>query len=455
MVSPVFAFDQNVAPSFDCPVRDFPISPAIRFPGGVSLEPQLDPSKGVPGACGTTLDLVQTLQSALAPFQPFLNLLDTVAGLVQCFFLAVDALSNPFKIPDLLACIPALVEKVNRLLSIIPVLPQGIGGYTTLVADVTRFVAVQIDCIIQQLQAIQGQLEEVARLTRRLNEVDDPLLVARLREQIECANEIIAAQSDVALAALGPIARIFCTVKAILTLVPGGAEIARQLAIPDPSNAAAIDDAIESLELTRDALLALAQTVAGIGAPFGGAVTPASLVFQCPIDDLSDAEVEELSEEPTPAPAPLIERILDPGSRLPLPFDPNTPPLPNVVYQFDRVFEGAPPAEVLLEGRNFTEDTRVYWGTDLQVSELVRVSNVPFPFTPPGVPPPRQPEETRTYLRVQIDAGVRSRLGGAFIQCVTPPAGSLRPFGGLSETPEDPEPGATALGNQVPVEVVS
>lgn len=262
--------------------------PVIRFIGGIALEPQIDPTKGGgAGPCGLTQDLVGPIQAMLAPFQPVLTILDVVATLGQCFLLMTEVITNPFKIPKLLGCIPGLVNKINTLLSLVPIFPQGIQAFITFVVDIIRFIAVQIDCVVAVLTTLEGLYAQIQQLQQQLQETDDPELQDALQKLLDCSQEEADQQVSLSLNVLGPIARLLCTVRAILALVPGGAEIQKNLAFPDPTDITALEDAIEILSAVRDALLAVEDALVALTGGLG-VLPPPPPGFQCPLDDLED-----------------------------------------------------------------------------------------------------------------------------------------------------------------------
>jgi len=289
---------ENEAPDIEefCPETS-PIDslPAIHFIGGAILEPQVDPTKGQPGTCALTIDLVAQLQTALAPLQPFLTLLDLVAHLVQCFLLVVEVITNPLKIIDLLKCLPGLVSKINQILALIPVLPQGIVAFVTFIVDIIRFIGTQIDCVIQILESIQAEIGAINDLLRKIAEVDDDEIRAALQFQYDCQSEQIATRLSTALGVLGPVARILCTIRAILSIIPGGKAIADQLKFPDPSSIEALDDAIDALKAVRDTLLGVVDVIEALAAPFGGIIPPPEIGFVCALDT-APSEDEEVIE---------------------------------------------------------------------------------------------------------------------------------------------------------------
>lgn len=420
MTSPIFEFPQNVAPTFECPALAFPEEvPVIRFPGGIQFQPQFDPSQGVPTNCSMVFDSLRQLQPAFAAFQPFLTLLDTVTQFVQCFFLAVEAIGNPFKVGDLLACLPNLITKVNTLLSLVPALPQGIAAYITLIVDVIRMIALWLGCIIEIFTGIQRQLTLLNTLVNQVNETDNIQFRATLQSQIQCGQQIAQSNTDTAINALNVVARLFCSVRGILLLIPGAQSFARSLALPNASNLGGLNDAIEVLQSVRDVLLGLVNTVSALAGPVGVAAPP-DLTFECPLDSLTDEDLADLV--PTPPVRPVIHRLLDATTLLPLAVTiaPNPVGIPIVTAATSPTDNTL---DVVIDGTGFDQNTFVYFGTSRQAAriETRREGEVIDTTRRTGT----------AYIRVTLDAGVRTRAGVQFIQAVNPGA-AQGAFQGLS-----------------------
>lgn len=366
--------------------------PAIHFPGGALFQTPIDPTKGSPGACGLTLDLVGQLQSALAPFQPFLDLLDVVAQMGQCVLLITEVIQNPFKIPDLLACLPDLATKVNKILTLVPVFPQGIVQFVTFVVDVLRFIGQQIACLVELLESIQEQFVEVGRIAQQINQTTDPTVRAGLETLQQCGEAQAEQQVGVAMAAFGPITRLLCTVRTLLALVgPEGKKIAKQLTIPDPSQISVLQDAIAALSQVRDVILGTVETIVALAAPFGGVLPPPEVPFVCALDLEDDEEPEE---EATPLVTGLQDAV---GAVL------TTIPL--------AALSTDPDLTVFVMGTGFRSgSSRVYWGTS-PVTALLVESN---------------------RIQIALPAQLRLQAGPAYVAVANEPAGGTSSFGGLS-----------------------
>ena len=404
----------NTAPPIEdfCPAAELPTFPVIRFPGGFALEPQVDPTKGVPGACSLVLDLTGKVQGALAPFMPLFQILDFVAHLANCFMLLKDCISNPFKIPDLIACLPGLLGKLNALLALIPVFPQGIIGMVTFVADIIRFAVAMLDCVIGQLNALQQEFVELGRLAETLNRTEDEAAKANLEAMLEAGTAAAETSASTILAALGPIARLLCTVRSLLSIVPGGREIAQKMAFPDPSKITNIGTAIEALVAVRDVLNAAITLLATIGLGIAP-LAPPELSFSCALDAPADeAPAVELEE-------PEISLVLT-AAGLPLP--PATIP---------QASPGDPVFRLIINATGITETTQVFWGT-------VQLQEITF---------------QTTRLVVDVPSDLLTNTGNFYLLLVNVPSGAGAAFSGLSEDPSSPAASGVKLSDQYEVEV--
>lgn len=421
--------DIAVAPeaaSFCVPPPTISIAPIIRFPGGGTLEPAIDP--GRTGVCALSADLIGQVSAAIAPFSPFLQLLDVVSTMVNCFLLMAEAISNPFKIPDLLGCMPNLVRKFTELLGLVPAFPQGAGQIVRFVHDVVLFTAAQVACAIEGLDSVLRQLEEVTRLLARAAECDDASIRAAMIDQAGCATDAAASDAEIVLQALGPIARLLCAVKTLLGLVPGGLAIAKQISFPAVSvggdGVAAIRDARDALATLQASLTTAADVLRGFASGLGVDATVPAPGFVCPIDSAPDEAPETPVPEPEilfVAPEATAPAVLPPPV---LPAYPGGPTHPALALS-----TGDPDTRIVLFGSGFEPGvSTVFWG-------LARLeSAVVSPTRMTAVVP-------RTLLRQDIAVD---------LTVVNTPSGG-KPFSGIAA------PGETAtsvlVSNQYQAEV--
>ena len=320
---PVNVETEAPASSTFCPEVTMPSPPALRFPGGFQINPTIDPTRGIPLDCSFSVDLIRQLSPALAVFQPFLQLLDFVGTLGQVLIVTIEVVQNPLKIGKLLALMPGLVQKFNDLLALIPGLPQGALRCVAFVVDVISLIRITIACAVQSLESVRREILAIqARIAEATSMDDDELRVGTI-EVLECSQAEAKKRAEAIVFSLAPVAKLLCTVKTILSLIPGGAAIANrpELSFPDVSGSLSgtgaaltegLDVAIDSLQVVATALESVTEAIAALSL---GIVIPVSaLEFSCgPVDD---------SEKPEPG-QPEISSLLaatDPLVPLPVPF---------------------------------------------------------------------------------------------------------------------------------------
>lgn len=347
---------QNSAPETDsfCAASTLPDEvPKIRFVGGVTIQSTVDPTHGVPGDCGLSLNMVGTIQAALAPFQPFLTLVDMVATIANFVLVLTEVVGNPFKIGKLLRLFPQFNEKLQKLLSIIPVFPQGIIQFAGMIADIAKFAAMQVGCVIDMLVSIQAQIDELNRLATAANECDDAALKQSLEASITCGREEVARQTTIALGALAPIARLLCTIRAILSIIPGGAALQSTLAFPNPATITDLTAAISTFRDVRESLLAAARAIGALSGDLSFLLPNTGFSFDCPLDD-SPPSTEPVVDPPEPQ----IAIVFDPL----LPAFP-IPPITSIAISASPSTD--PVLSFRIRGANFdAAKSSVYWGTE-------------------------------------------------------------------------------------------
>lgn len=363
----------------------------IRFFGGLSLSAVGDPTRGPAGSCATTLDLVGGIQSALAPLSPVLKILDAVSAIGQAFLLLTEAITNPLKLLELLKLIPSLVAKLNSLLALVPVFPQGVLSILEMCLDILNFILTQIDCLLEILRSMQTSIDDLNRLIVGINEVDDVEIRGGLEEAFACGMQNSEQQMMEALKVFGPLARIMCTVRTLVALVPGGAEVAKKIGIPELSDIPDLSGVIRAVSTIRDVISEVVQIVTILGAPLG--LQLPELGFSCP--PLSDTE----SPSQEAAPQPVLDLILDSATGLP-------------ITALSVVAPDAVGLAIELRGFGFTEDSQVYWTT----SPLSAVAFDPVTLC----------------LRAVVPATLRATPGDAYVAVVNTPANLAAPFMGLA-----------------------
>lgn len=125
-----------------------PGAKCISFPGGVELcanIPSVIPATSVE----VVLELLNKLNSALAPLQPVFNIIDAVLAVFDC----IKAISTLDPV-EIVNCIPNLAERINALLSLIPQLSLPI-----LIRDAIDCLIVYIEGTIAQINRMRDYLD--------------------------------------------------------------------------------------------------------------------------------------------------------------------------------------------------------------------------------------------------------------------------------------------------------
>lgn len=385
----------NKAPDPETFIAEVPTittKPAIHVYGGTILESQIDPTKGIPGTCGLNLNLVGQLAAALSPLQPLLTAMDAVSHLAQCMMLLVEVQSDPFKIPDLIGCIPGLIGKINALLALIPPFPQGIVQIATMVVDIVRFAGNMIGCIVEQFESIRQQLAELARLDEKIAACEDDQMLAGLKLYRDESQSNVSSQIAGSMAALGPIARILCLARTMLAMTgEDGKKIAEKMSFPNPGDVDGLDTAITVLKLTRDIILGAVTLVEAIALPFGGLLPAPDLAFKCPLDVPSSSTDEVVPE-------PMIAESI-PAS----------------------VAAGSGDTTIVVYGINFdAKYSQIYWNT--AKLEIISVE---------ALKPPENIEGRTHKITATLRASVIHNSGDFFLMVSNAPATSSKAFSGL------------------------
>lgn len=422
----------NTPPDADAFCASLPESKdlSLQVFGGFTLAPRIDPSKGM-GACDAPMNLLDKLDAAFAPLQPLLKILDLVAHLAQCVLLIPGCITNPFKIPQLLNCLPGLVQKLNDLLALVPALPQAWISVIAMVRDTLVLAASILDCVSKTLQSIQDQIDEITDVLNAANETRDDAIKLQLEESAACARKNAEVQIGVALQSLATIARVLCTVRALLCLVPGGKEVAKNIAIPDLTGEVDLTAAINGVNTARDVLTAAVELIEALAG--GIAIPTPTPAFSCPaVDDLPDTDAEP--DLPDTAEIVTITDVVDPPTifyfGVPLP------------ASIPAAASPAPDFPIVINGTGFSETSQVYAGADLVPATKVS-------FVSPTRLIVQLPGTLRTNPSLIQFAVVNQGAAG------TTAIGGIPTFGGISaEQPPTEEDPTVTVSDQAQVAVV-
>ncbi|MFI5299200.1 MAG: hypothetical protein ACHREM_13975 [Polyangiales bacterium] len=179
------------------PLRPLPDPFTLPLPGGIELE-DINPLK--------------VIQPALTPLMPFFDMLDAIVAIAEVVKAIPEALSVPPDPTAIAAKLPALANKVGKLLGLVPqvALPRTIVKLIVLAIEVLRTTRGQL----MHLQAMEQQL---VRVVDRAKALGDPLLMAIAA----CAHANIAQEAANVGKALAGVGKILGLVELFMGLVGG------------------------------------------------------------------------------------------------------------------------------------------------------------------------------------------------------------------------------------------
>lgn len=179
----------------------------VTFPGGAQICAQF-PS--IPTDNGEAIkQALASVNAALAPLTPIFNIIDAIIAVFACVQAIPDAITN-LDVAGIVECVPDMVEKVQKLLALIPQL-----ALPLLLIEV-------IDCMIKALEALKLQLTRIAQEFQRIIAAGlaaaEPGNVA-LRTIVDCAELDLDAFLEFANAGIEPLNRLIGLISAFLGLL--------------------------------------------------------------------------------------------------------------------------------------------------------------------------------------------------------------------------------------------
>jgi hypothetical protein len=210
--------------------------------------PEAPPPKRLtlPGAVLEDVDILQMVQPVLAPLMPIFQIIDAIVAVFQCLQAIKDAISS-LDATKMASCIPELVEKVSKLLRLVPQL-----SVPLMVVDLLGICVAVLGETRSKLVHLQVQMDEALSAIERGRELDDP----KLLKIGACAQENIGIEAANTLKALAGLGNILGLLGIFLGMI-GGPEI------PDFSNPAGkpMDEAITALDELTTALESIQRLV--------------------------------------------------------------------------------------------------------------------------------------------------------------------------------------------------
>ena len=216
----------------------------ICFPGGACLSHMLTSIQSIPSPTEIPLQFMAQMGPATAFLQPFMNVLDTVIAIYKCIDGIVD-FSTSLNPSELLNCVPNLVEKINKMVTMIPQL------------SVPRMVISIVNALISLLSGLASDLEYLAdrsdALVREIDRAAD-LNDAAKAGYLVCAQDTMNESLSATSMAMKAVGRIILLVNIFMGMF-GGPEIPCFGEILD----GATGDALRPIIVVLNALVDLLQ----------------------------------------------------------------------------------------------------------------------------------------------------------------------------------------------------
>lgn len=167
----------------------------VLLPGGAQVCAQL--TELPPSLFQQAKGLIGAANAALAPLQPLFDIVEAITAIQKCVQAIPDALGPPPDPSKLAQCVPNLVEKVEKLIALLPP------------ASILAMVAQLLDAIIALLQGTVFELQAIQALLARIAAAQELSgQVPTLLQVIDCGNQSAASSLDNlsrALASVNPI----------------------------------------------------------------------------------------------------------------------------------------------------------------------------------------------------------------------------------------------------------
>lgn len=216
--------------------------------GGATLCAHTGLELGDPG--DLTRGLLAQINGALTPLQPFFNTIDVIQAIVDCVQAIPDAIGPPPDPSAIAACIPGLVEKLNKLLQLLP--PVSVPAMIRAILDVVIFALIALRADLQRFILEQNAILAAGTRAAELGNVELQLMV-------DCAQSNLDALLVNRNASLAPLNRLLGLLNLLLELagLPCIAALGTEISAADQAVLDALDAAIQALEAVKAGIPAL------------------------------------------------------------------------------------------------------------------------------------------------------------------------------------------------------
>lgn len=219
---------------------DIPSVEDICLPGGFCISYVWDAIGKIPSGADMSMDFFSQIGPALSPLVPLFDLVDTVVAIYRCVQAIPDAITS-LDPTELLKCLPALAELVDKVLKLLPYL-----SIPKMIKTALRNMAIMLRAIASDITYIQSQLQRVADMIDRAAELED----VKMNGFLVCAQQDLDDTVLSTAEALEGIGRIILLINIFVGLI-GGEEI--------PCFGTLITDNRDELDVVIDLLVAIAN----------------------------------------------------------------------------------------------------------------------------------------------------------------------------------------------------
>lgn len=179
----------------------------IEFPGGAKICASAGVELGDPGEI--VKNLLAQVNTALAPLQPFFNILDVLKAMLDCIKAIPDALGPPPDPSAIIGCIPGLIKAVDKLLAMLPPLSIPI-----MVKSILRVIIEGLKGLRAKLLAMIRHAERILAAGLAAAELGN----VQLQLVVDCASGNLDAQFENMNAGFAPLNRLIGLLNVLLDL---------------------------------------------------------------------------------------------------------------------------------------------------------------------------------------------------------------------------------------------
>lgn len=182
----------------------------VTMPGGASLCVNL-PDATPPNASEVARAMLAQVNAALTPLTPLFNIIDAVVSIVACVQAIPDAIIK-LDPSGIIQCVPEMVQKLSKLLAIIPPLSIPIT-----IRDILAVIIAFLSGLKSDLEDAKIQLNRILVAQLKAAQPGN----SKLLDVISCAQATFDAMMAHIREGAAPLNRLIGLLNALLGLVPG------------------------------------------------------------------------------------------------------------------------------------------------------------------------------------------------------------------------------------------